>query len=316
MTAETASFAEGAIEVTLLQQQGRDPFTPTPERTAQIADVASRIANFIGEAKSTIDIAIYDFRLRDEAAAIVGDGLRAQARKGVQVRIAYDHSADPGPDAIPSAAPSHLESDQKPLGTDSFVRSLADIAQVKGVTGYRVLMHNKYIVRDAASADAAVFTGSSNYTNDSWGLQDNNLLCLRSQQLASYYARDFADLWSRGKIVDSTGSHDIGTVRLGDVAVTIAFTPGESAAAPTDPLQCTLASGAAVRGLKIEAGTFPGCRRRLHFSRRSWRTASRTASEAPARIARERSPSRRLQSAGQSRCARHRRHQSRSRSRV
>ena len=230
MTAETASFAEGAIEVTLLQQQGRDPFTPTPERTAQIADVASRIANFIGEAKSTIDIAIYDFRLRDEAAAIVGDGLRAQARKGVQVRIAYDHSADPGPDAIPSAAPSHLESDQKPLGTDSFVRSLADIAQVKGVTGYRVLMHNKYIVRDAASADAAVFTGSSNYTNDSWGLQDNNLLCLRSQQLASYYARDFADLWSRGKIVDSTGSHDIGTVRLGDMAVTIAFTPGESAA--------------------------------------------------------------------------------------
>jgi phosphatidylserine/phosphatidylglycerophosphate/cardiolipin synthase-like enzyme len=230
MTAETASFAEGAIEVTLLQQQGRDPFTPTPERTAQIADVASRIANFIGEAKSTIDIAIYDFRLRDEAAAIVGDGLRAQARKGVQVRIAYDHSADPGPDAIPSAAPSHLESDQKPLGTDSFVRSLADIAQVKGVTGYRVLMHNKYIVRDAASADAAVFTGSSNYTNDSWGLQDNNLLCLRSQQLASYYARDFADLWSRGKIVDSTGYRDTGTVSLNDVPITIAFTPGESAA--------------------------------------------------------------------------------------
>jgi phosphatidylserine/phosphatidylglycerophosphate/cardiolipin synthase-like enzyme len=229
MTAETASFAEGAIEVTFLQQQGRDPFTATPERTAQIRDVASRIANFIGEAKSTIDIAIYDFRLH-EAATIVGDGLRAQARNGVQVRIAYDHSADPGPEVIPSAAPSHLESDQKPLGTDSFVRSLADIAQVKGVTGYRVLMHNKYIVRDAASADAAVFTGSSNYTNDSWGLQDNNLLCLRSPQLASYYARDFADLWSRGTIVDSTGSHDIGTVRLGDVAVTIAFTPGESAA--------------------------------------------------------------------------------------
>ena len=230
MTAETASFAEGAIEVTFLQQQGRDPFTATPERTAQIRDVATRIANFIGEAKSTINIAIYDFRLRDEAAAIVGDGLRAQARKGVHVRIVYDHAADPGADAIPSAAPAHLESDQKPLGTDSFVRSLADIAQVKGVTGYRVLMHNKYVVRDAESADAAVLTGSSNYTNDSWGLQDNNLLCLRSQQLASYYARDFTDLWSRGKIVDSTGSHDTGTVRLSDVPVTIAFTPGESAA--------------------------------------------------------------------------------------
>ena len=230
MTAETTSFAEGAIEATFLQQQGRDPFTTTPERTAQIRDVATRIANFIGDAKSTIDIAIYDFRLRDEAATIVADGLRAQARKGVHVRIIYDHAADPGADAIPTAAPSHLEFDQKLLGTDDFVRSFADVAQVKGVTGYRVLMHNKYILRDVGFADAAVFTGSSNYTNDSWGLQDNNLLCLRSQQLASYYAQDFTDIWSRGKIVDSTGYRDTGTVRLNDVPVTIAFTPGESPA--------------------------------------------------------------------------------------
>jgi phosphatidylserine/phosphatidylglycerophosphate/cardiolipin synthase-like enzyme len=230
MTAETISFADGAIEATFLQQQGRDPFTATPERTAQIRDVATRVANFIAEAKSTIDIAIYDFRLRDEAATIVADGLRAQARKGVQVRIVYDRATDPGADAVPTAAPSHLESDQKPLGTDSFVRSFADVAQVKGVTGYRVLMHNKYILRDVASADAAVFTGSSNYTNDSWGLQDNNLLCLRSQPLAAYYAQDFTDLWSRGKIVDSTGYRDTGTVRVNDVSITIAFTPGESPA--------------------------------------------------------------------------------------
>jgi phosphatidylserine/phosphatidylglycerophosphate/cardiolipin synthase-like enzyme len=230
MTAETISFADGAIEATFLQQQGRDPFTATPERTAQIRDVATRVANFIADAKSTIDIAIYDFRLRDEAATIVADGLRAQARKGVQVRIVYDRATDPGADAVPTAAPSHLESDQKPLGTDSFVRSFADVAQVKGVTGYRVLMHNKYILRDVASADAAVFTGSSNYTNDSWGLQDNNLLCLRSQPLAAYYAQDFTDLWSRGKIVDSTGYRDTGTVPVNDVSITIAFTPGESPA--------------------------------------------------------------------------------------
>jgi phosphatidylserine/phosphatidylglycerophosphate/cardiolipin synthase-like enzyme len=228
MTLETTSFAAGAIEVTFLQQQGRDPFTATPERTAQMREVASRIAAFIGEAKSTIDLAIYDFRLRDEAATIVADGLRSQARKGVQIRIAYDHATDPGADVIPTAVPSHLESDQKLVGTDSFVRSFADVAQVKGITGYRVLMHNKYIVRDGDSADAAVFTGSANYTNDSWGLQDNNLLCLRSRPLATYYAKDFNDLWSRGKIVDSTGARDTGTVRLNDVPVTIAFTPGES----------------------------------------------------------------------------------------
>ena len=205
MTLETTSFAEGAIEVMFLQQQGRDPFAATPERTAQIKDVATRIGHFIGDAKSTIDIAIYDFRLRDEAATIVADGLRSQARKGVRTRIVYDSATDPGTDTMSTAGPSHLESDQKPFGIDSFVRSFADVAQVKGFTGYRVLMHNKYILRDVDSADAAVFTGSSNYTNDSWGLQDNNLLCLRSQQLATYYAKDFIDLCSRGKVVDSIG---------------------------------------------------------------------------------------------------------------
>lgn len=230
MTLETTSLAGNAIEVAFLQQQGRDPFTATQERTAQIKDVASWIAGFISEAKSTLDIAIYDFRLHDEAATIVGDALRSQAREGVRIRIVYDHATDSSPDAnvIPTAAPSHLEADQKPPGTDSFVRSFADVAEVKGITGYRVLMHNKYVLRDVDASDAAVFTGSSNYTNDSWGLQDNNLLCLRSQQLASYYAQNFADLWSRGKIVDSTGYRDTGTIQLNSVPVTIAFTPGES----------------------------------------------------------------------------------------
>jgi phosphatidylserine/phosphatidylglycerophosphate/cardiolipin synthase-like enzyme len=227
---ETTVLAGGDIEVMFLAQTGRDPFTATPERTAQVGEVAARIARFVGEARATLDIAIYDFRLRDAAAKIIVDALRAQARKGVVIRIAYDHATDSGGDETPAASPGHLEADKKPPGTDSFVRTFADVAQVKGITGYRVLMHNKYIVRDADTAEAAVLTGSSNYTNDSWGLQENNLLCLRSRQLASYYARDFADLWSRGAIVDSTGARATGTVRVNDVPVTIAFTPGESPA--------------------------------------------------------------------------------------
>jgi phosphatidylserine/phosphatidylglycerophosphate/cardiolipin synthase-like enzyme len=230
MMIETTSLAGGDIDVMFLAQIGRDPFTATPERTAQVGEVAARIARFIGEARATLDIAIYDFRLHGDAARIIADALRAQARKGVVIRIAYDHATDPGGDEIPATSPGHLEADKKPPGTDSFVRSFADVAQVKGITGYRVLMHNKYIVRDADTAEAAIFTGSSNYTNDSWGLQENNLLCLRSRQLASYYARDFGDLWSRGAIVDSTGARDTGTVRVIDVPVTIAFTPGESPA--------------------------------------------------------------------------------------
>src|SRR5215470_3462614 len=122
MAMETVSAAGGNIEVMFLQQVGNDPFTPTLERAAQTSEVASRIARFISEARATLDIAIYDFQLRDDAAAIMTDALRERANNNVVIRIIYDaHS---------------------PI--------------LKGITGYRVLMHNKYIVRDGNSAEAAV----------------------------------------------------------------------------------------------------------------------------------------------------------------
>jgi phosphatidylserine/phosphatidylglycerophosphate/cardiolipin synthase-like enzyme len=226
MAMTTKLVADGNIELMFLQQMGRDPFVQKPERTAQVVEVASRIARFIGEAATSIDIAIYDWRLHDEPAAILSDALRERAKSGVALRIVYDGTIDAGADA--SVSPAHLEADKKPAGTESFVRSLSDVAQIRAISGYRVLMHSKYIVRDANSAAAAVFIGSSNYTNDSWGLQENNLVCLRSQLLASYFARNFADLLSSGRITEATGAGDGGNARIAQVPVTVAFAPGDS----------------------------------------------------------------------------------------
>jgi len=44
MLMETFSAGGGSIEVMFLRQRGDDPFVSTPERTAQIGEVASRIA--------------------------------------------------------------------------------------------------------------------------------------------------------------------------------------------------------------------------------------------------------------------------------
>jgi phosphatidylserine/phosphatidylglycerophosphate/cardiolipin synthase-like enzyme len=228
MAMTTKFAAAGNIELTFLQQMGHDPFIPTPERTAQVAEVASRIARFIGEAATSIDIAIYDWRLDGEPAAILTAALREKAKDGVAVRIVYDGTIDPGTEAAAGVPPAHLEADKKPPGTESFVRSFSDIAQIRAVTGYRVLMHSKYIVCDANSAAAAVFIGSSNYTNDSWGLQENNLLCVRSQPLASCFDKNFANLLSSGRITETTGAGDGGTVRVAQVPVTVAFAPGDS----------------------------------------------------------------------------------------
>src|SRR5215472_1430427 len=230
MAMETVSAAGGNIEMMLLQQVGSDPFTPTLERAAQISEVASRIARFISEARATLDIAIYDFQLRDDAAAIITDALRGRAKNNVVIRIIYDAATNGGDDTASTASPAHLEADRKPPGTESFVQSLSDIAQIKGVTGYRVLMHNKYIIRDGNSPEAAVITGSPNYTNDSWGLQENNLLCLRSQSLAAYYSKNFTGLLSTGRIVESYLNRDADVVRVADVPVTVAFAPEQSPA--------------------------------------------------------------------------------------
>jgi phosphatidylserine/phosphatidylglycerophosphate/cardiolipin synthase-like enzyme len=230
MLIESFSAAGGDIEIMFLRQRGDNPFISTPERTAQIVEVASRIASFISEARSTLDIAIYDFRLDDEAAAIITNALRERATNNVVIRIIYDATTEPEGDIVPTASPAHLEADKKVPGTETFVRSFADIAQIKGVTGYRVLMHSKYLVRDGDTDDAAVFLGSANYTNDSWGLQENNLLQVRSRPLAAYFSKNFTNLLATGRIAERPAVRDVDAIHVADIPVSVAFAPEQSPA--------------------------------------------------------------------------------------
>jgi phosphatidylserine/phosphatidylglycerophosphate/cardiolipin synthase-like enzyme len=97
-------------------------------------------------------------------------------------------------------------------------------------------MHNKYIVRDLPDPDAAddasgacVWTGSTNMTDDSWNVEENNILQIASPELARFYARDFADLWQAGDI-GTSGSFDTSpvTLRYGGMPVNarVYFSPG------------------------------------------------------------------------------------------
>ena len=230
MQMTTISAAGGDISVAFLQQNGDDPFTATPERTAQIADVAKLIADFVAGARKTLDIAIYDFRLGDDAAATVSAALRKCASNNVTIRIIYDATTEPQANGSPEMPPAHLEADRKAPGTETFVNSFADIAQIKPVTGYRVLMHSKYLIRDADSDDAAVLLGSANYTNNSWGLQESNLLQIRSRPLASIFTDNFAGLLATGRVPDNQTNRDVDSVNVSGVPVEVAFAPKQSPA--------------------------------------------------------------------------------------
>jgi len=230
MAMTTNSFAGGDLAVTFLRQMGDDPFTATPERAAQIAGVAKLIADFIAGARKSLDIAIYDFRLRDEAAAAFATALRDRARNNVLVRFIYDANTEPAGNGAAEMSPAALEADSKAPGTATFVNSFADIAQVKPVTGYRVLMHSKYMIRDADSDEAAVFIGSANYTNDSWGLQESNLLQIRSRQLASIFTDNFGGLFASGRVPINQTNQDVDNVNVSGVPVKVGFAPKQSPA--------------------------------------------------------------------------------------
>src|SRR6202030_748146 len=91
------------INVTFLEQDKQTP-----------AQVAVQLADFLNAAKSSLHIAIYDFRLGDAVASPVMQALQGRAAAGVDVRIAYD-AGKPNADFPESGA------DPAPPGTADFV---------------------------------------------------------------------------------------------------------------------------------------------------------------------------------------------------
>jgi phosphatidylserine/phosphatidylglycerophosphate/cardiolipin synthase-like enzyme len=190
--------------------------------------VASSLASFVAAATRSIDVAIYDFRLGDALATTVVGALTAAADRGVAVRIAYDVGKPADADA---QAFTRLQADPAPPGTAEFVAEHFDGTAVatKSITAGSQLMHDKYVVRDVGRASATVWTGSANFTDDAWTLQENNIVRLRSSALADAYRADFDAMWAKGAIA-GTGRGLAGTTTIGDADVAWDFAPGDGAA--------------------------------------------------------------------------------------
>ena len=86
---------------------------------------------------------------------------------------------------------------------------------IKPVPGIPDLMHHKYVVRDAALPQAALLTGSTNWTNDSWTREENVIVTVASSELAGYYRQNFEELWQRPDVAAS-GRISTGWITLAD----------------------------------------------------------------------------------------------------
>jgi phosphatidylserine/phosphatidylglycerophosphate/cardiolipin synthase-like enzyme len=183
-------------------------------------DVAKRLAAYLSQAKETLDMTAYSFSLCPEPREIVLAALQERAEAGVQIRIAYDAGTQQNLMTV--------HNDPCDFTTPEFVQGLGFPS--RAIEGYRALMHNKYIIVDGATPRAQVWTGSLNFTDDSWQLQENNVIIFHSHELAQYYTQDFNELWVDGNI-ESSGVMDSGeaTVQYGGrpAYTLVNFSPGE-----------------------------------------------------------------------------------------
>jgi phosphatidylserine/phosphatidylglycerophosphate/cardiolipin synthase-like enzyme len=169
--------ASAAIELTTLTDGGQ-----------RAADIARLLAGFLAEAKKSLDLAVYDVRFETDAGGLVLASLLSAVQRGVTVRLLYN-VAHPGPIPVPpppETGPEAIES--LPIAT-------------RGIAGIPDLMHHKYVVRDGG----AVWTGSTNWTDDSWTRQENVIVSVRSPELAYAFTLTFDQLWESGQVAH-TGS--------------------------------------------------------------------------------------------------------------
>jgi phosphatidylserine/phosphatidylglycerophosphate/cardiolipin synthase-like enzyme len=174
----------------------------------QPQEIARELAGWLAAAQRSLDLAQYDFHLGEETAAVVGRALREAHDRGVAVRIIYnvDH-ANPIPVPPPPEPDAQLIA---ALGVPS-----------KAIAGVPDLMHHKFVVRDGAS----VWTGSMNWTDDSWARQENVVVTVDSPELAQAFTLDFEELWRDGD-VEKSGFVEPRPVGVDGVTVRPWFTPG------------------------------------------------------------------------------------------
>ncbi|MFN8162057.1 MAG: phospholipase D-like domain-containing protein [Solirubrobacterales bacterium] len=187
----------GAIEVLTLRDGGQSA-----------ESVAERLAAFIRPVRRSLELALYDVRLPGPTGEVVAGALREAASRGVGIRLLYNVDSD-RPAAIhppPATRPEILA--ELPV-------------EARPVPGIPDLMHHKYAIRDSE----AVWTGSANWTLDSWTRQENVVAIVESAAVAAAYSANFAELWERGE-VERSGFVEPEPAGVGEGTVRAWFTPG------------------------------------------------------------------------------------------
>jgi phosphatidylserine/phosphatidylglycerophosphate/cardiolipin synthase-like enzyme len=185
------------MTVTTLTDGGQEP-----------VEIARALHDFLAAARTSLDLALYDFKLDPGLEELVVDTIEDAGRRGVAVRIVYnaDFRAPIPVPPPPECAPEDIARLSVPT---------------KPIAGIPDLMHHKYVIRDGSS----VWTGSTNWTDDSWSREENVIAVVDSRELAHAFTLDFEQLWASGNVEES-GKVEPRPVQVDGIEVRPWFCPG------------------------------------------------------------------------------------------
>lgn len=164
--------------------------------------VDDTLISYINRAKRSIDIAIYNWNntnMSDIAAAV-----NAAHNRGVRIRVVIDGST-----------------------ANVSVNSLNSAIQVVRRNTTQGIMHNKFVVFDVDSPQlAAVWTGSTNWTEQQIHLDCNNVVVFEDQSLARAFTLEFEELLA-GTFGPSKTDNTPKNFNLNGTLVEVFFSPSD-----------------------------------------------------------------------------------------
>lgn len=152
----------------------------------QPVEIANLLAEFLTQAAKSLDIAIYDFDLGPDTEMVVTDAVEGAAKRGVAVRLVYNTDFR-GPIPVPPPPRTRPEDIERLT------------IPTRAIPGIPDLMHHKFVVRDRS----AVWTGSTNWTDESWSREENVILTLDSPEIGNSFTLAFEELWNGQDVIKS-----------------------------------------------------------------------------------------------------------------
>ena len=192
---DTRSLSSGDIKVYFNTAVDNSVSTGT-NAVALINLIDDTLISYINRAKYTLDMTIYDFD--NSGISNISTAINNAYSRGVRVRFISDGN---------NVATN--------LGVNDLSPSINKILSPTG--GIYNIMHNKFVVIDAKSAnpmDAIVWTGATNWSFGQINNDPNNVIIIQDQSLAKAYTLEFEEMWGDTGAIADTANARFGALKL------------------------------------------------------------------------------------------------------